>query len=128
MNLFIVFLNKDGRGADGEGEMEVELATPTLETDTILPGVTVSRDVSTERNLDYADAFRRRGHQRDSVLTLARQHAAGEISLPFIPSSYKIIVSERQILLSELEERGRNGQVLEVFGTGTAACICPIGR
>jgi branched-chain amino acid aminotransferase len=105
MNLFIVFKDKDGRGDDGEGVLEVELATPGLETETILPGVT-----------------------RDSVLALARQHADGTLSLPFIPSSYKVKVSERQILLSELVERSRNGEVLEVFGTGTAAVICPIGR
>jgi branched-chain amino acid aminotransferase len=62
------------------------------------------------------------------VLSLARQHAEGTISLPFIPSSYKVRVSERQILLSELVDRSRNGEVLEVFGTGTAAVICPIAR
>ncbi len=62
------------------------------------------------------------------MLTLARQHAAGEISLPFMPASYKLKVSERRILLSELVDRSRAGEVLEVYGSGTAAVICPIGR
>jgi branched-chain amino acid aminotransferase len=133
MNLFIVFKDKDGRGDDGEGVLEVELATPGLETETILPGVTVSRPWVFDGGLvDCRLISHLPGtlspRQRDSVLALARQHADGTLSLPFIPSSYKVKVSERQILLSELVERSRNGEVLEVFGTGTAAVICPIGR
>ncbi len=41
MNLFVAFKGRDTRGADGEGEVEIELVTPGLDTETILPGVTV---------------------------------------------------------------------------------------
>lgn len=36
-------------------------------------------------------------------------------------------VSERRISISEVEEAHKNGQLKEVFGTGTAAVISPVG-
>lgn len=66
--------------------------TPPLE-DVILPGVT-----------------------RDSVLALARDHAAGKLKIPGLPD--KLIVSERPITMNEVKEAGEAGQLLEVFGSG----------
>ncbi|KAJ9091761.1 hypothetical protein QFC19_008971 [Naganishia cerealis] len=100
MNMFVVM---------DKGEGEVEVATPRLDG-TILPGVT-----------------------RDSVLALLRQHAAAsstsDDALPDIPADYrKLIVSERDITLQELIDVARAGKLLEVFGTGTAAILCPVNR
>lgn len=68
-----------------------ELITPSLESGTILAGVT-----------------------RDSVLTIARDWG------------YK--VSERAIKFDEILEAYEKGTLKEVFGTGTAAVISPVGQ
>lgn len=56
------------------------------------------------------------GVTRDSVLGLARQR--------LVPEGWK--VSERHIRMSELDEASREGRLLEVFGTGTAAVVSPV--
>lgn len=65
--------------------------TPPLE-DVVLPGVT-----------------------RDSVLALARDHAAGKLQLN-LPSN--LVVSERPITMGEVKEAADSGKLLEVFGSG----------
>jgi branched-chain amino acid aminotransferase len=67
-----------------------ELITPTLDQESILPGIT-----------------------RDSVLTLARDMG--------------LKVTERKIAIDEVIEAHKNGTLKEVFGTGTAAVISPVG-
>ncbi|GAA5890844.1 hypothetical protein JCM5296_003439 [Sporobolomyces johnsonii] len=74
-----------------------ELLTPPLE-DMILPGVT-----------------------RDSILTLARDHASGKNKLAGLPD--KLTVSERNFTMPELVEASKNGTLKEVFGSGTAAIV-----
>lgn len=54
------------------------------------------------------------GCVRDSVLQLLRQEGAK--------------VTERRITITEVAERHAKGEVLEAFGTGTAAVISPIGE
>jgi branched-chain amino acid aminotransferase len=54
------------------------------------------------------------GSVRDSVLHLLRHEGAR--------------ISERRITISELHDRPARGEVLEAFGTGTAATISPIGE
>jgi branched-chain amino acid aminotransferase len=54
------------------------------------------------------------GVTRDSVLTLLRQ--------------WKVPVSERQVSIDEVVAAHRKGQLAEVFGTGTAAVISPVGE
>lgn len=66
--------------------------TPPLE-DIILPGVT-----------------------RDSVLALARDHAAGKLRLPGLPDNLR--VSERKISMNEIRDAADGGRLLEVFGSG----------
>ncbi|KAJ9121497.1 hypothetical protein QFC22_002113 [Naganishia vaughanmartiniae] len=112
-----------------KGEGEVEVTTPRLDG-TILPGVTVgaaqpnftpAHDTNTPPSL----------LQRDSVLALLRAHAAnpsGTDKLEAIPAEWKITVSERDIELYELVTEARAGNLLEVFGTGTAAILCPVNR
>jgi len=80
----------------------VELVTPPLD-DVILPGVT-----------------------RDSVLYLARDHASGNNPIPGIPKN--LTVSERYINMGEVVEASKKDRLLEVFGTGTAAIICPVEK
>lgn len=67
-----------------------KLVTPTLESGSILPGIT-----------------------RDSILTLAK-----DMDIP---------VEERFISIDELLEAGDNGTLEEVFGSGTAAVVSPVG-
>ncbi|KAG8969791.1 hypothetical protein FRC03_000617 [Tulasnella sp. 419] len=76
-----------------------ELVTPPLE-DVILPGVT-----------------------RDSVLALARDHANGKLKLN-LPSNF--VVSERPINMKEIKQAAESGRLLEIFGAGTAAIVCPV--
>ncbi|ORY31822.1 aminotransferase [Naematelia encephala] len=78
-----------------------ELATPPLD-DVILPGVT-----------------------RDSVLELVKSHAAGN-AIPGLPTNIKL--SERKVVMAELVEAEKNGTLLEVFGTGTAAIVSAVDK
>lgn len=64
--------------------------------------------------------------QRDSILSLLRSHAKSS-SLD-IPDELHVTVSERPITLDELVNRAQAGEVLEAFGSGTAAVISPIKR
>lgn len=54
------------------------------------------------------------GVTRDSIITLLK--------------SWDIEVEERPLSIDELYEAGRNGSLVEAFGTGTAAVISPIGQ
>lgn len=84
------------------------MATPSLANRLSLPGVT-----------------------RDSIVALARQHAAGEIELPNLPlpsQGHKLVVSERTITMSEIVQAQQNGTLLEVFGSGTAAVITSVEK
>lgn len=80
-----------------------ELVTPPLDG-MILPGVT-----------------------RDSVLNLARDHASGKSPLTGIPEG-KFVVNERSVTMKEVKAAAEKGQLVEFFGTGTAAVISPVNR
>ena len=54
------------------------------------------------------------GVTRDSVLTLLRE--------------WGVKATERPVTIEEVAEAHRNGQLAEVFGTGTAAVISPVGE
>ncbi|KAG1817931.1 aminotransferase [Suillus subaureus] len=79
-----------------------ELITPPLDG-MILPGVT-----------------------RDSVLALARNHVSGVKRLQGLPDTIK--VSERPINMGEIIQSSKEGRLVELFGTGTAAVISPVER
>ncbi|OXB33852.1 branched-chain amino acid aminotransferase [Cryptococcus neoformans] len=84
--------------ADGS----IELVTPPLD-DVVLPGVT-----------------------RDSALQLAREHASGKTPIPGLPE--KLVVSERKLVMADLVEAEKNGTLVEVFGTGTAAIVSAVDK
>ncbi|KAL4068354.1 aminotransferase [Scleroderma yunnanense] len=86
------------KGEDGV----VELVTPPLDG-MILPGVT-----------------------RDSVLTLARDHASGKKRLAGLPDQLK--VTERPITMSEVKGAAESGRLVELFGAGTACVITPVEK
>ena len=75
-----------------QGDGSLELVTPPLDG-MILPGVT-----------------------RDSVLSLARSHAAGTLRIPKLTS--KLSVSERGVAMREVCEAVQSGRLVEMFGTG----------
>ncbi|KAK6907706.1 branched-chain amino acid aminotransferase [Kwoniella mangroviensis CBS 10435] len=79
----------------------VELVTPPLD-DVVLPGVT-----------------------RDSALALARAHANGD-KIPGLPEN--LVVSERKLIMADLVEAEKNGTLVEVFGTGTAAIVSAVDK
>lgn len=56
------------------------------------------------------------GVVRDSVLALARER--------MVPQGWKI--SERRFHMRELAEAAKEGRLLEVFGSGTAATVSPV--
>ncbi|EIW86504.1 branched-chain amino acid aminotransferase II [Coniophora puteana RWD-64-598 SS2] len=86
---------------DADGGLE--LVTPPLDG-MILPGVT-----------------------RDSVLALARGHAAGA-RIEGMPVGKKVRVSERPVTMEEVSEASTSGRLVELFGTGTAAVITPVEK
>jgi branched-chain amino acid aminotransferase len=47
--------------------------------------------------------------------------------LPGIPSTTRINPIERTITIEELQYLHTQAEVMELFGTGTAAVVCPIG-
>ena len=75
-----------------QGDGTLELVTPPLDG-MILPGVT-----------------------RDSVLSLARSHAAGTLRIPNLTT--KLAVSERGVTMKEVSEAVQSGRLKEMFGTG----------
>nr|VWP00595.1 Zn(2)-C6 fungal-type domain-containing protein [Ganoderma boninense] len=79
-----------------------ELVTPPLDG-IILPGVT-----------------------RDSVLALARDHAAGVLKIPELTD--KLVVSERPVTMKEVKAAAQSGELVEFFGVGTAAVVSPVDR
>jgi branched-chain amino acid aminotransferase len=83
---------------------KTHLVTPALDGQ-ILPGVT-----------------------RMSVLQLARAHIDGSATIPGLPDKDKLVVDETTISLSELARLRDQGDLLEAFGTGTAAVVLPIKR
>ncbi|KAG7529412.1 hypothetical protein FFLO_05684 [Filobasidium floriforme] len=82
---------------------QTELITPPLE-DLILPGVT-----------------------RDSVLTICREHAAGQVQVEGLPSS-DFVVSEKHMTMPQLVEYQKQGKLKEVFGSGTAAIVSAVNN
>lgn len=82
---------------------ETEVITPPL-ADLILPGVT-----------------------RDSVLTICREHAAGKINVPGLPTS-NFVISEREMTMPQLAEYQKQGKLKEVFGSGTAAIVSAVNK
>lgn len=56
------------------------------------------------------------GITRDSILSLARERLA--------PNGWKI--SERKVTMRELYDASKEGRLIEVFGAGTAAVVCPV--
>ena len=79
-----------------------ELVTPPL-GETILPGVT-----------------------RDSVLSLARQHADPSATLKISGIPENLTVSERGVTMPEIVQLQKEGRLMEMFGSGTAAVVSPI--
>ena len=63
---------------------------------------------------------------RDSVLALAREHAAGTTKIPELTD--KLVVSERPVTMAEVKDAAQKGTLVEFFGTGTAAVISPVDR
>ncbi|KAJ8293019.1 Branched-chain-amino-acid aminotransferase, mitochondrial [Rhodotorula toruloides] len=78
----------------------IEIVTPPLE-DMILPGVT-----------------------RDSILSLLRDHASGKKKLEGLPEN--LTVSERNMTMGDIVKAEKEGTLLEMFGSGTAAIVSPI--
>jgi branched-chain amino acid aminotransferase len=56
------------------------------------------------------------GITRDSVLTLAREHAGGKLRVPELADN--LIVSERPVTMKEVKTAAEEGRLLELFGTG----------
>lgn len=59
------------------------------------------------------------GVTRDSVLTLAREHASNKNRLANLAD--KLIVSERSVTMKEVKEAAASGRLVEMFGAGTRA-------
>jgi branched-chain amino acid aminotransferase len=66
------------------------------------------------------------GVTRDSVLALARDHASGKRLVPGLPSN--LVVEERNVAMAEIKSAVQKGELVELFGTGTAAVISPVDR
>ncbi|KAK6200476.1 cytosolic putative branched-chain-amino-acid aminotransferase [Scheffersomyces amazonensis] len=58
------------------------------------------------------------GVTRDSTLQLARTKLSAD----------EWIISEREITIHQVKEKAANGELLEVFGTGTAAIVSPVNN
>lgn len=67
------------------------------------------------------------GVTRDSVLSLARDHASGAYRLN-LPE--KLVVSERSVSIKEVQAASKNGSLVELFGAGIVPLplrlTCPV--
>ena len=88
-------LTSSRNGSTAALHLVTELVTPPLDG-MILPGVT-----------------------RDSVLTLAREHASGEAPIEGMPEG-EFIVNERPVTMKEVVEAAHQGRLVEFFGTGAS--------
>ncbi|KAJ7169634.1 branched chain amino acid aminotransferase [Mycena filopes] len=88
--------------------------------------VFTKEDGSTEIVTPPLDGMILPGVTRDSVLTLAREHASGKNKLANL--SDKLVVSERSVTMKEVKEAAAAGRLVEMFGAGTAAVISPVDR
>jgi len=88
--------------------------------------VFTTEDGSTELVTPPLDGMILPGVTRDSVLTLAREHASGKNKLANL--SGKLIVSERSVTMKEVKTAAAAGRLVEMFGAGTAAVISPVDR
>jgi len=84
----------------GKNNDVVELVTPPLD-DVVLPGIT-----------------------RDSVIAIAKEHISGQKRIPGLPEN--LVLSERHVNMGEVRTAAAEGRLLEVFGSGTAAIVCPV--
>ena len=66
------------------------------------------------------------GVTRASILDLARDHLSGKFPIEGLPSD--LVVSEREINMAEIQEAEKEGRLLEMFGSGTAAVVSPVDR
>lgn len=82
----------------------VDVFTPPLDG-TILPGIT-----------------------RASTIELLNAHSNGKLLLPNTSPDLKFHTSERIVTMSDLSTWSASGNLLEVFGVGTAVLVAPVGR
>lgn len=75
-----------------------------------------------------SDGYILPGVTRDSILTLLRAHAAGELTLSGLPPKEQLRISERKVYMQEIIDGVANGTVVEAFGAGTAAIVSPADR
>ena len=75
------------------------------------------RDTVTELVTPPLDGMILPGVTRDSVLSLARDHAAGKYEVKGLPE--KLVVVERPITMKEVKDASHDGRLVEFFGTGT---------
>ena len=66
------------------------------------------------------------GVTRDSILDLAHEHASGRMRLPGLPDKLEVI--ERKMTMPEVVAAQKQGQLKEMFGSGTAAVVSPINN
>ena len=66
------------------------------------------------------------GVTRDSVLTLAREHASGKSKIEGLPD--KLLVSEREIPMKEVQEAAKAGTLVEFFGTGELVSLGVVSK
>lgn len=66
------------------------------------------------------------GVTRDSVLSLAREHVVGTYKVPGLADD--LVVEERPVSMKEVIKQNSQGNVIELFGVGTAAVVSPVNR
>lgn len=105
MNIFFVL--KTPRG--------IEIVTPSLERGDILPGIT--RDSILE--------ITRYWTRKQASASATAEHIEAFSSNPLVNLG-PLTVSERNISMKEIAQAADEGNLLEMFGSGTAAIIYPV--
>ena len=62
-----------------------------------------------------------------SVLTICREHAAGQVQVEGLPES-NFVISEKHMTMPQLVEYQKQGKLKEVFGSGTAAIVSAVNK
>ena len=139
MNIFFVIKTPYG----------IEIVTPSLERGDILPGITRESVLEITRYWStYSNQSTTQSTNQSTTIPCTTQPTATAIVQPTattqatdqltttvpiiafstnpVPHMGTIKVSERSITMSEIQQIAHEGNLLEIFGTGTAATIYPV--
>ena len=106
----------------------LELVTPPLDSGVILPGVTRQSVLELTREMKLFEVGIIIFHMFSISISILNVYTRIHMSLLSLYLFQNTIqVTERRLTMSEILKAKDEGRLIEMFGTGTAAIISPVG-